>query len=949
MLNTEDTVARITRICLLILGFLGAAMGVFLLLFADADTTGNEWGRNVYLVGTALLLAALFTRWLTVLQDGGTSRPRPVWYCPVVAAGLTLAVTLLAYAYLGIWPLGQKTMMVVDMHHQYAPLLSELRQMILEGDSFTYSFHLGLGANFIPAFAYYLASPLNLLLVLFPPAYLAEGIFLIMLIKTVLAAAAFATCAQYLLHRRNATVVALSMLYALMTYMLAYSWNVMWLDVVALTPIAVLCVEKLLRGGKIVPYAVTLALALFCNYYIAFMLCVFLVLYFLVWAIRERRTAGDLLRGTGRFAAGSLLAGCLAAALLIPTALALGRTSAAGDAMKAFAANFDLFDLGGSLFYGAAPTIRSGNLPNLYCGVLVTLLLPLYLSVRPIPLRRRLSFGGLALVMLLSLTINQWDLIWHGLHTPNDLPYRFSFLVCFVLLLLAGQVLRHLSSLTPVQILASLGGCIGYLVLWEKLGGEQAPEDVRVYTNLLLLGVYAAVLLFTVRHKLPVRAGRLLLLLVVTAELTVGSAHTLTTINANEYYTSHDHYVDNAATVATGQAVARAQELALQEGEPFVRLDYLPRSTCMDTALHHYSGLTTFASSNPYQTTLLMGDLGYAVNGVNSYLYKSFVPAADSLFGIRYVILDKELAYHPQLTLVERMQVQGVDRYIYRNTGALPVGFFAARDIRNFTAPDYAPFRAQETLYTALTGVEELLYAPVEQESSSPASTVKGSSFVKAATDASVTFTARIEEKGQYFAYVDCRAANSILVDTYDTANTAQNHWSVTTHEPFIIDLGTLEPGSRVDTYVDGDDSFTGNVYVVRLLADNLQAQLDRLSAGGLTVTEATDTALSGTLTAPEDGTVFFSIPYDKGWTVTVDGTVAETFPIAPNEEGTDGALLGAAVSRGEHTVRITYRAPGQVIGWAVSVVGLLIVAAMLLYPCIQRRRGNIPLPAAKE
>ncbi len=939
VLRTEEFAARLVRVCMLTLGFLAAALCVFLLLFQDKNISDTRTVyQAVYLIGGAVLIAGLFTRWLYLFRSAGEPHPRSVWYCPLTAAGLTLCVALLAYAYLGIWPLGDKTVMVVDMHHQYAPLLSELRSMLLEGGSFTYSFHLGLGSNFIAAFAYYLASPLNLLLVLFPEAYLAEGIFVILLLKTALAAAAFAACAQHLYRRRNAAVIALAMLYALSTYMLAYSWNIMWLDVVALTPIVVLCAERMLHGGNILPYTLTLGLSLFVNYYIGFMLCVFLVLYFVVWMLRERRSLNDRLLASGRFIAGSLLGGGLAAALLVPTALALGRTSAAGDAMPAFAANFDIFDLAGSLFYGSEPTIRSGNLPNLYCGALVVLLLPLYLATRPIPLRRRLCYGGLATVLLFSCTLKQWDILWHGLHTPNDLPYRFSFLACFVLLLLVGEVLRHLSAVTPTQILTSLAGCAGYLILWEKFAEEEAPVTGVVYANLLLLAVYAGVLLLTVRGKLPVRAGRLLLLVVVTAELLTGSARTLASINGSEYYTSHQNYVDNADTVADALAVERAQALAAQEGQAFSRLEYLPRSTCMDTALHHYKGLTTFASSNPYQTTVLMGDLGYAINGVNSYLYKSFVPSTDALFGIRYVILDFEMNTHPQLTLVDSVEAEGETRYIYRNTQALPVGFYATEAVREYSAPSYAPFAAQEELYTALTGVEEALFMPLTLESTSLVSTINGHSFTKNQTDASAAYGARVVEQGQYFAYVDCRAAESILLDVYSPDGQHDNNWSVTTYEPFIIDLGTLQPGSRVEVFIEGEDTITGNIYVVRLDNEALQAQIDRLTEGGVQVTRSGDTGLTGTVMAPQQGALFFSIPYDTGWTVTVDGRETETFPIAKNEEGTDGALLGVDIPAGEHAVELSYRAPGQRLGILVSAASLLIVVAILLYPRIKKR-----------
>lgn len=131
-------------------------------------------------------------------------------------------------------------------------------------------------------------------------------------------------------------------------------------------------------------------------------------------------------------------------ALLIPVYLGLQKTSAAGASLPELKANFPFFDLLGQHLFETTPTIRSGNLPNVYCGLLPVLLVPLFATTKAIPLRRRLSYLGLLGVMAFSFTLNQWDLIWHGLHSPNDLPYRFSFLYSFVLLLIAYEMLLHL-------------------------------------------------------------------------------------------------------------------------------------------------------------------------------------------------------------------------------------------------------------------------------------------------------------------------------------------------------------------------------------------------------------------------------------------------------------------------------------------------------------------------
>ncbi len=52
---------------------------------------------------------------------------------------------------------------------------------------------------------------------------------------------------------------------------------------------------------------------------------------------------------------------------------------------------------------------------------------------------------------------------------------------------------------------------------------------------------------------------------------------------------------------------------------------------------------------------------------------------------------------------------------------------------------------------------------------------------------------------------------------------------------------------------------------------------MTKLSAGGLNVTSYSDTRITGTITADKSGLMFTSIPYDKSWTVYVDGTPVST------------------------------------------------------------------------
>ena len=67
----------------------------------------------------------------------------------------------------GIYPFGDKTIIVIDSNTQYVSFISYLKSVFLGNNDFKYLFSNSLGGNFIPLLGYYLMSPFNLLSVLF--------------------------------------------------------------------------------------------------------------------------------------------------------------------------------------------------------------------------------------------------------------------------------------------------------------------------------------------------------------------------------------------------------------------------------------------------------------------------------------------------------------------------------------------------------------------------------------------------------------------------------------------------------------------------------------------------------------------------------------------------------------------------------------------------------------
>lgn len=103
---------------------------------------------------------------------------------------------------------------------------------------------------------------------------------------------------------------------------------------------------------------------------------------------------------------------------------------------------------------GITPTFKEG-LPNLYCGVGTILLGFLFLLSWDVKWKEKLCALFLLVFFNVSFIIRQLDYIWHGFHFPNMIPYRFSFLYSFVLLVVAYRAWTLRRKFDPLQVVAA--------------------------------------------------------------------------------------------------------------------------------------------------------------------------------------------------------------------------------------------------------------------------------------------------------------------------------------------------------------------------------------------------------------------------------------------------------------------------------------------------------------
>ena len=864
---------------------------------------------------------------------------------PIAAFFLPVLIMVMAFAATGIYPFGENQITVIDMYHQYVPFLSELQYKLHHMGSLFYSWDGAGGFNFWNTLAYYGASPLNLLLILFPGSFIVEGITVILLIKI-----GFAGCFMYLFlthqYGKDAVIwlrsisagawirVSFGALYALCAYTCAYYWCIMWLDVMALLPLIMLGLSRLVEEKKGGLYAISLGLACFCNYYISMMMCIFIVLYYLVLYVSKPREGGfgQFVISTIRTAAYSCLGAALAAPMLIPTYISMKNTYYTPAALpEEWIFHSQPLEVVNQLLPLAHLSFRSG-LPNICAGLLTAMMLVCFFISRTIPFRAKVSHGLLLAVLFFSLNVNKLDFLWHGCHFPNELPFRWSFAVSFLLVTMACRAFMRLPQIRLNTIWAIFaGGLAWYLIVAKLLDGTEALDDrdAYVYIGIGFLALYTALMVVYRKGWLGAYSISLLLILVVSAELVCSVTMSFQKVGnvEREPYLEYSRQID---------------ELTEQTKDEFARTELYYRSPVyiMNTpALYHYRGVSQFSSSLNADATELMEKIGVEGEpGKNRYNYVFSDPVTNAILNLKYIISLDE----PVESEYFHEKSQAGDATLYENQYPLCAGYMLPESIRTWDMISTNPFTVLDDYVRAATDNQVTkVFRPLEDpelEAESATAQHEGNGIMSGYSDGGEEGLVRLnytaEETGNHYAYIEAEQASTIDV-IYEDGDIL----SLREDCGAIVDIGWLEEGEtfslEISYETDGGGSIRSHVCTMDEAA--WEKAYGMISSNLMDVTGFGDTFLEGTVNVEKDGILTTSVLNEEGWHLKVDGEKKEITELI------GGDFIGVPLDAGEHVVRLSFRPPGLIGGC------ILLVFAALLLAALRFAGGRIHIPGNRH
>ena len=489
-------------------------------------------------------------------------------------------------------------------------------------------------------------------------------------------------------------------------------------------------------------YIISLAISVMSNFYIGWMTCIYCALYFFAYYFMHNednrnnpyREKTHFAKSFLRMVIYSAIAVAITAVILLTAyySLTFGKTSFS-TANWEFKMRFELLDMLVKFLPSSYDTVRPEGLPFVYCGVLTLILVPVYFCATRIPMREKILSGVLVAVFLLSFAISPVDLVWHGFQKPNWLNYRYSFMLCFILLTLAHKGILNLKRTSIRTLFFTSGILIIFAGIAQKLDlktmvlGDGSNDRHHVVGELLpleciwltvLCAIIYMILLCVMRRTKKAQNISLILAVIVSLEVFCNGLVNCLDLGSDVVYTKYTTYHDTMDPLRATTSVIKDSD------QSFYRLEEIYHRKVNDNMALNVYGLTSSTSTLNATTINFLQKMGYLGKSHESRYYAGNV-VADSLLGIKYVLsgeANKSAEERNDKVFLSDEKYYSAyfsdENYTaYQNLYALSLAYAVSSDIANVDMGEYMnPYDRINAIVSAMIGSEELIevFKPLE-------------------------------------------------------------------------------------------------------------------------------------------------------------------------------------------------------------------------------------------
>ena len=813
---------------------------------------------------------------------------------------LMCAITVIITLYIlnEVAPFGKYSMLAVDFYHQYGPMMGELFDRVKNSSNFIYSFNMGMGLPFFRNYFNYMSSFFNIILFLVKRENLLASYSVIIGLKAVVSAVAMNIFLNYKFKKKSYIHSIIAIIYAFNNYFTAYYWNIMWLDGLVLLPIVVMGIEKLIEDDKYYLYIFSLACMLFSNYFIGFMLCIFSVIYFLVYLfiIKDKLKIKVYFGKCLKFSVCSFLAGGLCAFALIPMFKSLSGISATSDVWPSSQYySFTLIEFIYNHLSGVTTTVFKSdaiNAPNISSSIIVLPLFMLFLLNKDIKLRVKIGYSLMLGIMVLSFFWAPLDFIWHAFHVPNDLPYRYSFIYPFIFLIISTYSIHKIDKVKEYIVI------IIFVLTLLFAGSVYFVKDFNILDTTIIFNFIIVILWFLLyviykffneRSKFIPIIG--ILTVCLEAIISINGCWNIDQ-DLEGFYSDYNIIESDLSYVKNN------------DDDLFYRIEKKDMKTFNDPSWYGYYGITAFSSMEYENLAVLEHSLGMPGNQINSFSLGDNTPLYNIMFNLKYIVGDMSDNNNYDLYFTDAIN----DNYIYRSKYYAGLMYKVNKDIVNWDFFSDNPFENQNDFIKQAYGINDILVK----------NKINNDSIVK--FDNGVVHKYKMN-KNEGYIYLGSNI-NSVIIDkvlyvndgyTSGIDSSFDYNTSLTFSENKIIHY------SNCDTiYISYNNEIESYAYIYYVDNDKLKNINEMVNNNLVKLSNFDEYKISGKISGLE-GTIYTSIPYDEGWNVYIDGERTDTFLIG-------NSLLGFDINDGDHEITLVYKIPYFKTGMGISIGSLSVI-----------------------
>ncbi|MBQ6180467.1 MAG: YfhO family protein [Ruminococcus sp.] len=681
-----------------------------------------------------------------------------LWFC-IPAFIIPFVLTLISYIAFGVYPFGERSVLTLDLSGQYIYYFESLRDSIWGDSSPFYSWSRNLSGGFMGIIGYYLASPFTLIIMLLPRKMIVESMMIMQMVKVGSCGAAFCVYAQRSKHVAPIPSVMFSTMYAMMSYVVIQLIDPMWIDGPIFLPLIILGVEYLIDDGRKINYIIPLAIMFVANFYIGFMVAIFVAIYFFYYLFfgtnRKFKDITEYFYTFVNMGIATIVVLLCSMFMILPVynALALGKFDFS-EPDYSYRNLFKPLELVPCMLPNQYYSVnvdegtRMYGRPEIYSGVMSFVMLPLYFMNRKIKLNRKIGNALLLFIMFMSMYVKPINMLWHGGQDPNWLPYRYSFIVSFIVIAMAADVFSKLDGYKLTYKEAGISfGIIAlltalfvsnmpkynynqdrykYVAVWPYKDTMEHGSDKwdEVWLGTVAIGMVLAavyVIYLFAYSNMKKKSAKTLLTCAVAAVVIFEGGY-----NCYDSFRKIFKEVGNSdkstyTEILSGKDVV--DELEEYDGG-FYRAEKTYSRIVNDNLALGLKGISHSSSVMNARAISFIEAMGYFTQSFESK-YEGSNPVADSLLGIKYVLDDPDRSSSTKMldsSYIKRFSTTykkdddvtaNVD--IYENPNALSIGYMVDAGVARLTGVgNDNPFNSLNNILSAMTGNTDLSQNPLQ-------------------------------------------------------------------------------------------------------------------------------------------------------------------------------------------------------------------------------------------